>query len=139
MSLFSQSSPPATVRQGCIIQNPRLRSTRPANIHFPFPGARIVLQIALGCGKHLVCVCGCVSHTVRKGFLFLPSDSAAPLLASLECQPAHTITPLSRLVSGCNDRGIQWSEDKYFICGFMPGIAWILDNLKCSSSTQLVN
>lgn len=25
-----------------------------------FPGARIDLQIALGCGKHLICVCMCV-------------------------------------------------------------------------------
>lgn len=80
--------------------------------------------------SHL-CVCmGCVSDSVRKGFFLLPSDSAAPLQASQECKPANTMTLPSRPVSGRTDRSIPGSQSDVLICGFVPGVAWILNNIK---------
>lgn len=124
MSLYQNSPPPpATPQRDYIIQSPRLCCTLPGSIYFLLPGARIDLQIALGCGKHLICVCvwGCVR--ARKGFLLLPSDCAAPLPASLECQAAHTISLPSRPMSGCNDRSMQGSESNYLICGGTPRVS----------------
>lgn len=117
------------------LHHPKFPSTSHTSYQHSLPLSRSLNRFTNSPGmwktSHLrVCVWLCVRDSVRMGFFLSPSDSAAPLLASLECQPAHTITTPSRPVSGRNDRGIQGSESKYLFCGFMPGITWILNNMK---------